>query len=79
MVPPVAVSCKLLGGWAGLKLPIGHTRLGGLLALLGSAGCTKRPSLGIAIDRGTRNTQMKGNDFHGAPYIQEAGILEFAN
>ena len=34
MVPPVAVSCDLLGGGAGLELLIGYTRLGNLLALL---------------------------------------------
>jgi hypothetical protein len=32
--PPVAVSCDLLGGGAGLELLIGYTRLGNLLALL---------------------------------------------
>ena len=31
---PVAVSCDLLGGGAGLELLIGYTRLGNLLALL---------------------------------------------
>ena len=34
IVPPVAVSCDLLGGGAGLELLIGYTRLGNLLALL---------------------------------------------
>jgi len=34
MVPPVAASCDLLGGGAGLELLIGCTRLGNLLALL---------------------------------------------
>jgi hypothetical protein len=34
IVPPVAVSCDLLGGGAGLELLIGCTRLGNLLALL---------------------------------------------
>jgi hypothetical protein len=34
LVPPVAVSCDLLGGGAGLELLIGYTRLGNLLALL---------------------------------------------
>jgi hypothetical protein len=32
--PPVAVSCDLLGGGAGLELLIGYTRVGNLLALL---------------------------------------------
>jgi hypothetical protein len=34
IVPPVAISCDLLGGGAGLELLIGYTRLGNLLALL---------------------------------------------
>jgi hypothetical protein len=34
ILPPVAVSCDLLGGGAGLELLIGCTRLGNLLALL---------------------------------------------
>lgn len=34
IVPPVAVSCDLLGGGAGLELLIGYTRLGNLLAML---------------------------------------------
>jgi hypothetical protein len=34
IVPPVAVSCDLLGGGAGLELLIGYTRLGNLLGLL---------------------------------------------
>lgn len=34
IVAPVAVSCDLLGGGAGLELLIGYTRLGNLLALL---------------------------------------------
>jgi hypothetical protein len=28
IVPPIAVSCDLLGGGAGFELPIGHTRIG---------------------------------------------------
>jgi len=34
IVPPVAVSCDLLGGGAGLELLVGCTRLGNLLAML---------------------------------------------
>jgi hypothetical protein len=34
IVPPVTVSCNLLGDGAGLELLIGHTKLGNLLALL---------------------------------------------
>jgi hypothetical protein len=34
IVPPVAVSCDLLGGGAGLELLIGYTRLGNLLGML---------------------------------------------
>jgi hypothetical protein len=53
IVPPVAVSCDLVGGGAGLGLLIDYTRLGNLLARAGARGSTG-VSDAFDVGRGTR-------------------------